>query len=298
MHNEAGHGSGRDLCTDKFPGQAEGAFLAIPAATGWATGALPGDVTDSFYKECQDLFASYPLAADADDDGGETVRSMVLMLKDGDDFQFFMLSEESSEYGPRYSLRLWPGGEIPITDGDDEAAITRFVMKALTQGVPIPHDGSVFGWHDGGIVTALTATYTQYSPETPLPVFASMPSVDLPEAQWPPYAGEPLFGRWFWDSYKTGDVVPLAELIARTPDTIFWVDTRAILGADSCIVARDVKIPEGPTLRRGRYVYYQALQEGKPVPSLIALLADVGKVDLSPRFRQSLDIMPACPDPG
>jgi hypothetical protein len=298
MNSGAGHGSGQDVCVGKFSWHAEGASLTIPATTSRAAGAPPGDVTDSFYGACQGLFASYPLAAEADNDGGETVRSMVLMLQDGDDFQFFTLSEEGIEHGPRYSLHPWPSGEIPITETDDRAAVTRFVMRAVTQGVPIPQDGSVFGWHDGGVVTALTAIYTQYSPETPLPAFTSMPFADLLETQWPPYASEPVFGHWFWDSYQTGDVIPLAELIARTPDTIYWVDTKAILGADCCVVARDVKIPEGPTLRRGRYVYYQVLREGKPVPPLAALLADANKVDLSPRFQQSLNIVSACPSPG
>jgi len=40
-------------------------------------------------------------------------------------------------------------------------------------------------------------------------------------------------------------------------------------------------------LQRGRYVYYQALRAGKPVPSLRVLLAATGKIDLAPRFRRT-----------
>ncbi len=63
------------------------------------------------------------------------------------------------------------------------------------------------------------------------------------------------------------------------------MDTEAILGSGCCAVARDIKSPDGHTLRCGRYVYYQALQAAKPVPSLEVLLADTGKTDLAPRFR-------------
>ena len=40
-------------------------------------------------------------------------------------------------------------------------------------------------------------------------------------------------------------------------------------------------------LRRGRYVYSEALRAGEVVPSLTALLADTRKTDLAPRFRRS-----------
>ena len=63
---------------------------------------------------------------------------------------------------------------------------------------------------------------------------------------------------------------------------------KAILGSDSCAVARDVSNPEGHTLRRGRYIYYQALRAGKPVPSLTALLSDTSEIDLALRFRPCL----------
>jgi hypothetical protein len=68
---------------------------------------------------------------------------------------------------------------------------------------------------------------------------------------------------------------------------VFWTDTGAILGSGCCAVAHDIRSPEGPMLQRGRYVYYQALRAGKPVPSLRVLLAATGKIDLAPRFRRS-----------
>jgi hypothetical protein len=241
--------------------------------------------TSSLYEACQELFAGYPLADRAVDCGGRTIRSMVLMLREGDDAWFFILTHDRGEGRPSYSFRPWRATSVVDIEADGRAAAPDAVVNAVTHGIPVPRHGSLFGWNDGGIITALTAIYTQYTPQTPLPVFTSMPFADLPEGQWPPYASEPLFGRWFWDSYKAGKVVPLAGLVAETPDTVYWVDTKAILGSASCAVACDIRSPDGPMLRRGRYVYYQALRAGKPVPSLTALLADTGKIDLARRFQ-------------
>jgi hypothetical protein len=44
---------------------------------------------------------------------------------------------------------------------------------------------------------------------------------------------------------------------------------------------------QGYVLGRGSYVYYQALQDRKPVPSLDTLLGDPDRIDLADRFRRS-----------
>ncbi len=241
--------------------------------------------TSSLYEACHGLFAGYPLAACAADPGGRTARSMVLLLREGDDAQFFVLADERGEGGPSYSLRSWPAGDIVTIEADSGAAVHDVVVDAVTRGVPIPQDGSLFGWTNGDAVTALVAVYANYTPASPEPSWATMPLTGIPEAQWPPFTDERLFGHWFWEHYRAGRVVILDDLIAGTPDIVYWVDTRAVLGSDTCAVARDVRDPEGSMLRRGRYVHYQALRAGKPVPSLTALLADPGKIDLAPRFR-------------
>jgi hypothetical protein len=117
-----------------------------------------------------------------------------------------------------------------------------------------------------------------------------MPLVGTSEKQWPPFTNEPVFGRWFWQYYNAGKVVNLGGLIAETPCTVFWAATKGILGSDCCVVAHDIETPEGLMLPRGRYVYSEALQEGKNVPSLEILLADDRKIDLAPRFQRSAAI--------
>jgi hypothetical protein len=215
---------------------------------------------------------------------------MVLMLHSGDDVGFFVLSRDYSEGMPVYSLRPWHANGIVDIEADDGGAIRTvpdILVNAVTRGVPIPRHGSMFGWRCGNPVTALVAVYAKYTPSCPEPCWTVMPLVGIPEAQWPPFTGECLLGHWFWEHYRAGSIVSLGGLIAETPDTVFWADTEAILGWDCCAVAHDVSSREGFTLRRGRYVYYQALRAGKPVPSLSVLLSDICKTDLAPRFQRS-----------
>ena len=113
-----------------------------------------------------------------------------------------------------------------------------------------------------------------------------MPRAGIPETQWPRFAEEPLLGPWFWEHYRARRLLSLDSLIAANPGVVFWADTEAVLGSNCCAVAHDVRRPAGPTLQQGRYVYYQALQAGKPVPSLRSLLAGT-KTDLAPRLRRS-----------
>jgi hypothetical protein len=240
--------------------------------------------TSSLYEACQQLFVGYPLAARTVNRIGP-VSSMVLMLQDGGDGGFFVLTRDHAEGQPFYSLSPWRSpGSVDINLAADSAVPDLFA-NAIAHGVPIPRHGSLFGWDDGGAITALIAVYAKYTLESPAPTWATMPLTGIPEAQWPPFTDERLFGQWFWERYRARNIVALGGLIAGTPDTVFWADTKATLGSDCCIVARDIRSTDGHTLSRGRYVYYQALRAGKPVPSLRVLLAGADKIDLAPRFR-------------
>jgi hypothetical protein len=212
---------------------------------------------------------------------------MVLMLRDGDDAKFFVFSHDYGEGRLPYWLYPWPAGDIVDIEADGGAAIPVVVVNAVTRGVPIPRHGSIFGWTCGNAITALVVIYTEYTPATPLPSWAVMPLAGTPVPQWPPFTDERLFGPWFWEHYRAGSIISLDDLIAGTPDTVFWVNTQAILGSDCCVVARDITNPDGHTLRRGRYVYYRPLRARTPVPSLKALLVDTSQIDLALRFRRS-----------
>lgn len=232
---------------------------------------------------CRELFTDYPLAAWASGGTG-TSRSMVLMMPG--EASFFVLSLGFDKGEPVCSLEPWPAGYGEVIPADEIDAPDA-AENVLTNGVPIPRDGSLFGWTRGHAVTALIAFYATYAPETPEPSWTVMPHAGSPEAQWPQFTEERLLGHWFWDYYWAGTIIPLGGLIAENPDTVYWVDTKAVLGSDCCAVARDIGSSEGHTLSSGRYVYFQVLRAGKPVPPLNTLLTNAGKIDLAARFEYS-----------
>ena len=234
------------------------------------------------YHACHQLFADYPLAA-RPDSGAESGGSMVLMVPG--EASFYVLSLDYEKGEPVYSLGPWPAGVLAEIPADDTAPPDP-VTGVIADAVPIPRDGSLFGWVRGHAVTALIVIYAEYAPECPVPSWTVMPLADSPESEWPPFINERLFGRWFWEQYWVGSIVSLGGLVAETPGTVFWVDTKALIGSDCCAVARDIISREGQRLQRGRYAYFQALRAGEPVPALDVLLADVGKIDLAPKFER------------
>jgi hypothetical protein len=237
--------------------------------------------TSQVYTACSDLFDAYPLAVSAVSHV-PAMHSMVLMLRDGDDIRFFVLLHIRGEGKPAYTLSPWRAdGAVEIAA--DGGEVPDLAADAVTRGVPIPRDGAMFGWACQEIVTSLIVITARYTPDSPVPAWSVMPPAGMPEAQWPPFTGERLFGPWFWEHYRAGNLIYLGGLIAANPGTVFWADTYEVLGSDCCIVTCDIKTPEGHILRRGRYLDAAALRAGAP-PSLTGLLADAGKTDLAPRF--------------
>lgn len=240
----------------------------------------------SLYKVCYERFADYPLAVKAISRSG-TIRSIVLMLQKPDQAGFFVLAHDFGTESTVFWLWPWPTGSVvEIEDGSDDIPDT--AMRTILDGVPIPRHGSLLGWAREGVITALIVVYAEHSPEHPEPGWAIMPLAGAPKTQWPPFTGDRLFGNWSWEHHAAdGDIVSLDGLVAERPGTVFWVDTKATLGSDCCVVADDIISPEQYVLRRGSYAYYQALRVGPSVPPPEALLAHPGKIDLADRFQSS-----------
>lgn len=253
----------------------------------------------SLYDQCGDLFADYALAVQPVNRSG-TIDSMVLMLRDGTNDGYFALTRDCVGDSAVYLIWSWPDGTVTEIGATGTSAIADAAASAITRGVPVPRDGSLFGWAPpgSGTITALLVIYAEYTPATPEPGWAVMPLAGAAEAQWPTFADEPLFGNWTWDSPE-GTLIPLDETVALSPGTVFWVDAKPILGSDCCVVARDLSGSGNWVLPRGRYAYYQVLRSGSPVPPLARLLADPGKIDLAARFQQMLrgDADPLTPGP-
>jgi hypothetical protein len=244
--------------------------------------------TSSLAEACYALFANYPPAVRTATASG-SIRSMLLMLSDGDGATFFVLTHDRRDGRSLYLLRQRGTSEAVEIESDGDAAVPDVALNVVTHGVPMPRDGSLFGWRCGDAVAALIPVYTTSTPTSPDPFCAVMPRAGVPEAQWPPFTEVRFPGPWFWEHYRARRIVSVGGLIAETPATVFWANTKASLGTQCCVVAHDIGSDKDYTLRRGIYVYYKALQTGMPVPSLTVLLADSGKIDLAPRFRRFVD---------
>lgn len=239
------------------------------------------------FARCESLFADYPQAIETTEITGNpgdpwTERSMVLMVPGDGKPDFYILSRTEAPASP-FELLPWRAPELttiePGDGGTDPGA-----ARVLTDGIPIPGHGSLFGWVSGTAVTALIAAYTQYTPRTPTPTWTYLPWIEETSGQLPGLAARKLLGRWFWEYVRSGDIRDLSDVIASTPGTVFWVDTVELLGSGSCVVARDVHAANGLTLPRGRYVYRGAAARRAAVPSIDTLLRDPSRTDLSPAF--------------
>ncbi len=242
----------------------------------------------NLYQQSEQLYARYPEAVRPVNVDG-SVQSMVLMLAEAGAAQFFVLARQC---GVSCTLFRWHEDGI-VTAGVDGTIAEQDQLGPAEAGriagtaLPLPGDGSLYGWLERGALTALIPFYIRYTPESPDPTWSVMPRAGMPESQWPPFTGEHLFGPWFWDNRKAGRIVDVGAHLPAARRSVWWVDTRAALGWDSCAVARDVKLPHGVTLPRGLYTYYQSLRDGAPVPSLEEALATRGKTDLACRFAEA-----------
>jgi len=147
------------------------------------------------YLACRYLFNEYPLAVSGVDHI-PAMHTMVLMLGDGDQVRFFVLMRIRSRSRTDYTLSPWRAtGAVEIAA--DGGEVPELVANVVEQGIPVPRDGSLFGWAYQEIVTALIVIYASYRPDSPVPVWSVMPLVGTPESQWPPFSIERFFVLWF-----------------------------------------------------------------------------------------------------
>jgi hypothetical protein len=248
----------------------------------------------SLHQVCDQLYADYPLAVSGSEDGSgreSATHSMILMLRGGGQTQFHLLSRcDVSDEAHFYLIRPWRDSGSQEIRAGDHRVVTGVAVQALIYGVPLPRDGALFGWGDRDKITALVVFFAGYTPATPEPSWTVMPWAESPPAHWPFFVTERFFGEWFWDCFRRGEIISLDNVVAQTEKMVFWVDTDAELGWDSCAVMQDVDSGEGRVLPRGLYVYHQVLAEHVSLPDLDGLLDRVDKIDLSPKFRGTFEV--------
>lgn len=246
----------------------------------------------NLYKKAGELFGRYPQAVRPVTRDG-SVRSMTLMCAGHGGEQFFTLTLQGDRHDPSCSLFRWrEDGIVTVTpDGavteQDGALSMAEAESAVTTAVPLPRDGSLWGWAPQRTVTALIAIYGEDGDDHPTPTWTPMLLAGTSPADWPGFTGERLLGTWFWDACRAGRLVEIGPHVANSRQAVWWADTKASLGDDCCAVARPLSLPGGITLPRGLFVYDGTLRAGTTLPSLDGVLAMHGKTDLGPRFREA-----------
>lgn len=230
--------------------------------------------TATLAARCGELFAAYPEAAGDITGYGETWlmtlmlegrRYVDLLLGTADGTQSWSARERGRT---RFSL---------ISEENHDPAL----RDALASGLPLAADGSLFGWQEHGIVSALFMSYS--SPSMPEPSWTLCPRSDVPRDSWPPFAGEDLLGPWFWEHVRAGALADLGPVVAGTRDVIFGIPA-APEGQYYFAAGADITSGRGLVLPRGVYAYTGTLAAGVPLPSAADLLADERRVDLGPLF--------------
>jgi hypothetical protein len=206
------------------------------------------------------------------------------MMRASGDAKFYVLTAECEAGVSSYVLRPWRSAGAIEIDANGQSTEPDKAGDIVTNGVPMPRDGSLFGWNSRNEILTLIVFYAEYTPVTPEPGWAVMPRAGTAQLQWPPFTEQAYFGDWFWDYFRSGSVISLDNSIAETSETVFWIDTEEALGWDSCAVAQDVRLPGELVLPRGLYVFYPVLSSGRKVPSLDTVLCFQGKLDLGPTF--------------
>jgi hypothetical protein len=244
---------------------------------------MPG----TLYEEFSALFDTYPLAVEPVTADGTQDR-MVL----GSPGRAFHILQRVLSGIPRPFITLSPwknardsviadsAGGVESLGGGIPGDAARLVASA----VPIPRDGSLFGWRDGGGITAIFPFYADEDWDN-LPAWSGMPRADLPEPQWPPFTRQDFAGSGFWDHYRAGWVADLAPVVGRTSGSVFWAATNASLDSGCAVVTRRIS-GHGWRMEPGTYAYWKVLQDPAGQARIERAIRQASRTDLGPQFAR------------
>lgn len=231
--------------------------------------------TQTLTGRCDELLAAFPEAAEGLEETGST-QLLTILLPDSRCIDLLVSTTRGMR---RWSWRERGVTRFALITGDDNPAL----RQALTAGLPLPAGGTLFGWQQDNVISALVMFYSGLNPSIE-PTWALCPHADAPQDLWPPFTGKTMLGRWFWEYLRTGHLVDLGPLVAETRETVFGVPCGPQFRG-FCIAAKaDVATGGYPLLPHGRYVDFKALRAGLTPPALDDLIADNRRVDLGPGF--------------
>jgi hypothetical protein len=259
------------------------------------------------FAACLRLFRSFPLAvttARPEDISlaagqrhpgdprrpGAAYRSIVLRHCGFDGSGYYVLTQDPAE---QFTLRPWhpdegerheilPGLPVPVT-----------CHRVITEGMPVPRDGALFGWVSDRQVTVLMSVYhgspNHWSPNHGqpsgrygVPQVRVLAAVGSEPMRWPPFTASPLDDGRLWEYVERGEIVDLAPVVSRGEAS--WVpsqnSSRAIQG-HGCVVVAHSLVAEDYWVPSGIYMDHWMLREGVPTPPASHLLTLPGATDLA-----------------
>jgi hypothetical protein len=193
--------------------------------------------------------------------------------------------------------------------------VTAEVAQLIESSAPVPRDGVLLGWLDGGQVRAILVAHGRlpepWDDPSAVPGIEVLPPAGGDPARWPPLSGGAqqsgaapsgaaspgalprrvlpggeLEERRLWEHTAHGQVADLAVLIGREAGLAFWVPgalrrDEAPGSRGDCVVIQERLGSDGCWLLAGVYVDHGALRSGVQVPPARQLLAMPGVVDLA-----------------
>jgi hypothetical protein len=246
------------------------------------------------------LFRSYPLAVspwswDGSQSGDGKHRWMVLRHpgieedRTGPGDSFFILSQDQADH---FVLRPWgvraPGESSVVSYQEIRPVepVPLAVHRVIAEGMPVPRDGVLLGWvSDRQVMVAFSVYHGHPRGVWPWgPQMRALPMVGSDPLHWPSFTTSPLDDGRLWDYIDRGELVDLGPIIARAPESAFWVPSqnggRAAQG-HGCVVAWRNLAADDFWLPAGVYMDHWMLREGVPAPPARHLLSLPGAIDLA-----------------
>lgn len=221
------------------------------------------------YDMCGQLFALTPAV--------EPITERITLLVGTETYQHLTLTRRGVERRS-YVLSDWSGERVVVVEeggarvqqGIDPERLGEFLGWALN-GVPIPRNGTIFGEIRGVSVKRAASLLVFHSERPPHePEMEVLIDADLPPDS------RPASYRWlrlpptFWEAWRRGTIVDLAEHFKQRPETVFRMTIRRH-NVRVFAVAHDITVGS-VTLPKGRFVAAAALWAGRPISPLPALL--------------------------
>jgi hypothetical protein len=244
------------------------------------------EIEMNLYEQFNALFDAYPLAIEPVTLDGTQDR---MVIADPGRVFHILHRVHSGIPHPFISLCPWKNdGDAVVADsaGGIEvqgAGVSGDPMHLVAASVPLPRDGSLLGWEEGGDITAIFPFYADEDQDD-MPTWSGMPRADVPEAQWPPLTRQDFADSRLWDHYQAGHVADLGPGIGRTSRAVFWAATNSSLGSGCAVVTRRITGHGEWRMEPGTYAHWTILEDPTRRACLEDAIRQAERTDLAGRF--------------